>query len=281
MRLFIIIFLMACCANTAVCQIKPAVSAFILGEVHELNSAILHEKRTLNVYLPAGYNASDSSHYPVVYLLDGGAEEDFIHVAGLIQFNSFEWVHRLPKCILVGIANTNRLRDFTFPSSVTEEKNKYPQSGHSNNFISFIENELQPFINKQFKTTKESTLIGESLGGLLATEILLKKPALFNNYIIVSPSLWWNNGSMLKDDFLISEMKLARPATVYLAVGKEGLTPSTPPRVMEVDVNLLAEKINDARSKAITMFFDYLPQENHATIMHQALMNAFLKLSIR
>jgi uncharacterized protein len=43
---------------------------------------------------------------------------------------------------------------------------------------------------------------------------------------------------------------------------------------MEVDANLLAEKIKDTKSKNLQVYFDYLPQEDHTTITHQAVFNA-------
>ncbi|HEX8279046.1 MAG TPA: alpha/beta hydrolase-fold protein [Segetibacter sp.] len=65
---------------------------FVLGVIDEIQSAVLSEKRILNIYLPEGYNKNDTTKYPVVYLLDGSADEDFIHVVGLYQFNSFPWI---------------------------------------------------------------------------------------------------------------------------------------------------------------------------------------------
>ena len=207
--------------------------------------------------------------------MDGSADEDFIHVVGLVQFNSFEWVNRVPKSIVVGIATVDRRRDFTFPTTIEEDLKRYPTTGHSDKFISFIEKELQPFIESRYKTNTSKTIIGQSLGGLLATEILLKKPQLFNRYIIVSPSLWWNNGSLLQQNSIILSDTFKQPTNVYIGVGKEGLTPTQIPRVMEVDANLLAEKIKSTKSKNIKVYFDYLPEEDHATIMHQAVYNAF------
>jgi predicted alpha/beta superfamily hydrolase len=110
---------------------------------------------------------------------------------------------------------------------------------------------------------------------LLATEILFKKPTLFTKYIIVSPSLWWDNGSLLNADSAMLDAAFNQQTFIYIGVGKEGLTATTPPRVMEVDANLLADKIKRTKSKTIQVLFDYLPQEDHATIMHQAVMNAF------
>lgn len=133
---------------------------------------------------------------------------------------------------------------------------------------------MQPYIQRKYQTNTSKTLIGESLGGLLATEILMKKPALFNKYFIVSPSFWWNNGSILDQDSEILQKSFSQQTHVYIAVGKEGLTPTQIPRVMEVDANLLAEKIRNSKSKSVQVYFDYMADENHATIMHQAVYNA-------
>ncbi len=256
--------------QTNVTTQKNAAKPFVLGFIDEIQSTELNEKRILNIYLPEGYNPRDTIVYPVIYLLDGSADEDFIHIVGLVQFNSFEWVNQVSKSIVVGIATVDRRRDFTFPTSIAEDKNAYPTSGHSNRFILFIQNELQPFIQARYKTNSSKTIIGQSLGGLLATEILFNKPELFNKYIIVSPSLWWDNGSLLNQPLARFERK-----DIYIGVGKEGLAPTKIPRVMEVDANILADKIKNLKSREVNVFFDYLPQENHATIMHQAVLNAF------
>ncbi|AEI51403.1 alpha/beta hydrolase [Runella slithyformis] len=248
---------------------------FVLGRIDEITSEHLVEKRTLNIYLPEGYAPNDTLTYPVIYLLDGSADEDFIHVVGLVQFNTFPWINRIPKSIVVGIANTDRRRDFTYPTTLEEDRKRYKTAGQSEKFIAFLEKELQPYIEKNYKTAKSKTIIGQSLGGLLATEILLKKPTLFHKYIIISPSLWWDNASLLKQPSLLLSETFRQKTDVYIGVGKEGLTPGDNPRVMEVDANLLAERLQSGKSKTVTVHFDYLPQEDHATITHQAIFNAF------
>ncbi len=251
---------------------------FVLGVIDEIQSKELGEKRVVNIYLPQGYNPNDSIKYPVIYLLDGSADEDFIHIAGLVQFYNFEWINQVPKSIVVGIASVERQRDFTFPSTIEEQKKRFPKTGHSDKFIAFIEKELQPFMANKYKATTDKTLIGQSLGGLFATEVLLKKPALFNRYIIISPSLWWDNGSLLNLNSELLSEGFNQQTDIYVGVGKEGLTPTEPPRVMEVDANLLADKLKGSKNGHVKIFFDYLPLENHATIMHQAVMNAFQHL---
>jgi len=255
---------------------QSVVKPLTLGEVHELQSVQLSEKRVLNIYLPEGYSKSGTKKYQVIYLLDGGMDEDFVHITGLVQFNTFSWIARLPESIVVGIVNSDRKRDLTFPTSIKSEKEAFPTTGGSERFIAFMEKELQPYIKSRFRVAGSKTMIGESLGGLLATEILLTKPYLFDKYIIVSPSIWWDNGSLLKRATALAHHQ--KKTDVYIGVGKEGLAPSEQPHVMEVDANLLKEKIDKMHNKNVSVYFDYLPDENHATIMHQAVFNAFKAL---
>lgn len=270
----IVLLTISLCAKSAF--ISDTTKPFVLGRIETLHSTVLNEDRTLNIYLPDGYDPKDTVTYPVVYLLDGSADEDFIHVVGLYQFNSFSWIGRVKPSIIVGIANTDRRRDFTFPTSIEKDKKQYPTTGHSDVFIRFIETELQPYITKRFKTGQDRTIIGESLGGLLAAEILFRKPALFSKYIIISPSIWWNDGSVLQ-----LQPAFDQPVEVYVGVGKEGLTPGDHPRMMEVDANLLADKVRNVKSGLAKVYFDYLPQEDHATIALQALYNAIVLLGNR
>ena len=269
--------LLICCTTGTFGQAPPAsgnTRPFVLGVIEEIQSRELGEKRTLNIYLPEGYSSSDTAKYPVVYLLDGSADEDFIHIVGLYQFNNFSWIDRVPKSIIVGIANIDRKKDFTYPTTVSTDQRRFPTTGHSQQFISFIEKELQPFIEKKYRTSSSKTIIGQSLGGLLATEILFKKPTLFNKYIIISPSLWWDNGSLLTQKPEVLQKSFAQKTSIYIGVGKEGLSPTLEPHVMEVDANLLADKLKRSESDSLSVYFEYLPQENHGTITHQAVFNA-------
>lgn len=278
MRLAALLFTLACFKTLTVAQTPSQTNTskpFVLGSIEDIQSTQLAEKRTLNVYLPEGYKPDDTLRYPVIYLLDGSADEDFIHVVGLVQFNNFAWINRVPKSIVVGIANVDRRRDFTYPTTLEEDEKRFPTTGHSAAFIAFIETELQPFIEKKYRTTSSKTIIGQSLGGLLATEILVKKPTLFTKYIIISPSLWWDNGSLLNQPAAILKSSFSQKTGVYIGVGKEGLGPGSLPHVMEVDANVLADKLSQSKSKSVTTYFDYLPQEDHATITHQAVFNAF------
>lgn len=233
---------------------------FVLGKVEKLKSIILKEERTLNIYLPDGFDPKSATKHPVVYLLDGSANEDFIHIVGVVQFLTM--IEAMPKSIVVGIANVDRKRDFTFPTTVVADQKDFPTTGSSAKFIDFIAQELQPFINKRYKTSSK-TIVGQSLGGLLATEIFLKKPELFDNYLIVSPSLWWDNESLLNQvPTLLARQIIGKQ--VYLSVGNEH-------QQMVAEAKRLAELLKEA--KAIQSKFEYLEKEDHLTILHHAVYN--------
>lgn len=266
MKNLILCALLLFSALTAFSQTKNATKPLNIGEIRTLKSAVLGEERTLNIYLPHKFEKSKS--YPVIYLLDGSIDEDFLHITGLVQF--FNLMFKMPDFIVVGIANIDRKRDFTFPTTLKDLQKDYPTTGHSEKFIRFLETELQPFIQKNYKTDGTKYLIGQSLGGLLATEILLKKPNLFTHYLIVSPSLWWDDQNLLKGAKTLLEKQTVMKNYVYIAVGG-GEHP-----VMQKDAKELAETLQ--KSNKVPTEFLFLKDENHATILHQSINEMFKKL---
>ena len=241
------------------------VKEITIGKTLQLHSEILNENRELNIYVTEYFDSTKSS--AVLYLLDGSLNEDFMHVAGLIQF--FDMTFEIPQTIVVGIGNVDRKRDFTFATQDTSLQREFPSAGHSDKFIQFIEKELQPFIGNQFKVNEQKMLIGQSLGGLLATEILLKRPQLFTKYFITSPSLWWDNHSLLfqTEKYLLKES--AYTPDVYIAVGKEE------DKIMIRDAKTFYKKIKN-HSSIGNVVFNLMPNENHATILHNSLYQGFL-----
>ncbi|MEO7211628.1 alpha/beta hydrolase-fold protein [Mucilaginibacter sp.] len=239
-----------------------------IGIIDHVQSAVMGEDRTLNIYLPDGYDKDTTTKYPVIYLLDGSKDEDFIHVVGVVQFLTM--IQAMPNTIVVGIANVDRKRDFTYPSTNPVDVKLVPTLGGSAKFTTFLETELQPHIQKFYKVSSSKTLIGQSLGGLLATEVLLKKPALFTQYIIVSPSLWWDTENLLKGAVAMRRSHSYKGVNAYLLVGNED------PQMIG-DAKKLAQILKADRDLRST--FSYLPKEDHLTILHNAVYEALLALN--
>ena len=252
-------------------QAQPAVigpvrtEPFVLGITDIIRSTVMNEERTLNIYLPPGYNEQDSVRYPVIYLLDGSVDEDFIHMAGLVYFLGFPWLNLCPPSIVVGIANVDRKRDFTFPTTVEKDKKDFPTTGGSAAFIRYLGEEVIPYIRSRYKTNNTSTLIGQSFGGLLATEVLFTHPDWFSKYLIVSPSLWWDNQSLLN-----RTVTLATQPDVRIAVGKEG-------RVMERDAKALYRKLRPFYADKRRLRFYFFKKENHGSILLHAAYEGLQK----
>lgn len=263
---------------STLCFAQTENHSLIIGNSNVLYSKILNEKRVINTYLPEGYDPTDTVQYPVIYVLDGGMDEDFLHIAGIVQFNTQPWIARFPASIVVGIAGNTRRRDFTFAVDNTDfiekqgfKKSSFPVYGGAEKYIDFIEKELQPYIDSAYRTRVKKTIIGESLAGLLTTKILLERPELFDDYIIISPSLWWGAQSLLHHAEQLLGKNLSKKVNVYLGVPNK-----------EEDLSMYndSEELNRylQHNGHIQLVFDYMPEEFHSTVIHQAVYNAFKML---
>jgi predicted alpha/beta superfamily hydrolase len=250
---------------SAVARQSPSLE---FGKAAVFHSAVLNEDRRINVFLPSGYDAG-TKPYPAIYLLDGSANEDYFHAAGLFDFLATYGV--MPPTIVVGIANVDRQRDFTMPSSDPADLKAAPTSGGALKFVSFLERELIPYIDAHYRVTDQRTLIGQSLGGLLATQVLLEKPQLFRDYVIVSPSLWWNKEAMLHGAGDSLKKNKTPGSSVYVSVADE-------PSGMKEAAERLVRQLRELRPE-ITCFYEYLPGETHATSLHISLYNAMRLLN--
>jgi len=167
-------------------KLAPAVAPLSIGQTFTLQSKVLGETRRINVYLPPAYTDSATLRLPVLYMPDGGLQEDFLHVAGLVQVSVGNGTMR--PFILVGIENTARRRDMTGPTTNAEDKKIAPKVGGSAAFRQFIRQELMPAVKQRYRTTAETAIVGESLAGLFVVETLLLEPSLFNTYLAFDPS---------------------------------------------------------------------------------------------
>ena len=166
-------------------------------------SEILHEKRDIWIYLPKTEDDPElkQHQYPAVYLFD--AEEQYAGFRELMQEENPDGSKVFKDTIVVGIRNTNRSRDLTPTHSVRDSKGKrtreFRPSGGGDNFIAFIKDELFPYIEEKYPVSSERILMGHSLGGLTAINILLHHPGMFSGYIASDPSMWWDDKMMLNE----------------------------------------------------------------------------------
>lgn len=241
----------------------PESVPLVIGESWFIDSAALGEKRRINVYRPAGLPAD--MPLPVIYMPDGGLAEDFLHIAGLLQVGTANMTTR--PFILVGIENTERRRDLTGPTDVAKDRSIAPRVGGSKAFRGFIRNELMPEVAKRYRVTNERAIVGESLAGLFVVETLVQEPDLFDTYIALDPSLWWNGGKLLTQA-ADSHLAFSGKKNVYIGSSADG----------QSFINQSTLAATFGQIKNLNYHYENWPAETHATIYHPAALKAFRTL---
>lgn len=192
----------------------------VIGKIDSIDSKILGEQRKIWVHVPGDDYGSSSRRYPVVYLLDGDAH--FPSVMGMIQqLSEINGNDAVPGMILVGIPNTDRLRDLTPTHAATGymgDSASVRTSGGGERFTSFIEKELIPHIDSLYPTAPYRMMIGHSLGGLMVINTLVHHPQLFNAYLAIDPSMWWDQQKLLHQADTVLAQGHYGGKTLYLAV---------------------------------------------------------------
>lgn len=169
-----------------------------------ISSKFVKENRVIAVWTPPIYEQSNDS-LPVLYMPDGGIKEDFPHIANTLAKLIEE--NKIPPFILVGIENTERGRDLTGFSEIEEDEKYCPLTNGAKNFRDFISKELIPEINRKYRTQSKKGIIGESLAGLFVMETFFTRPEIFDFYIAMDPSLWWNDRYLVRNaDMLLKKL---------------------------------------------------------------------------
>lgn len=186
-----------------------------IGKKDSIYSAILGEKRALWIYTPdvTSPTPDTAKRCPVLFVLDGGAH--FYSTVGIIQqLSQANGNGVLPEMMVVGIESTDRLKDFV--PATTE--------GDANSFVKFLTGELMPFMEKNYNPAPYRVLVGHSLGGLLAMDILAGSPNLFNACVAIDPSMWYKDEKFLNRS--IAAITKQKFANTRLFVGVANTLPT-------------------------------------------------------
>lgn len=253
------LFFISCSEDVSHNDPIPEHETFILPSTH------VNEVRTINVWLPDNYDSTTDS-LTVLYMLDGGIEEDFPHVANTIS--ELVSTGQIQPLILVGIENTERRRDLTGPTVIEKDKEIAPLVGGSAAFFSFIQHELFPMVDRRYRTNGTKGIIGESLAGLFVTETFLLHPQTFDHYIAFDASLWWNDQHLLKN------------TSDHLADFPEGdrsfWFAASGAREISATISQLGEKIEKVAPEGLRWLFVYDKRAFHHTIFRDQKEEALI-----
>lgn len=216
------------CTGTAAyaAEVAPALEPHKLYETFTVESKTLGETRRINVYAPPGFDAKDRRKYAVLYMPDGGVQEDFPHLSNAVD-RAID-AGAIEPVFVVGIENTQRRRDMTGPTQVAEDRKIAPQVGGSARFRAFIRDELIPQVERSFRVDGRRGVIGESLAGLFVVETFLLEPELFDTYVAISPSLWWNDRALVHAAAARLDAMPGRKAALLLySANEDNIAPET------------------------------------------------------
>jgi uncharacterized protein len=270
MRIFALsaALLMGACASTppepVAAAPAPEVEPIIIGETRHLPSQALGETRDYNVWLPPSYAEGDA-RYPVLYVIDGGLQQDFHHISGLAQLSTITGMFR--EIIVVGVETKDRRAELTSPSTDPQDIADFPTHGHAETFRAFLRDEVMPDVNARYRTSGEDAVIGESLAGLFILETFLKEPATADSYIAISPSLWWSGGSLGKN--AATDLSFFPPAErkLYLAIANED-------GVMRESTLATVKALKETKTPGLAWMFSDRPDLEHSTIYHREALDA-------
>lgn len=254
-------------------QNQPENSPVVLAntELREIVSSINGQRYSIKVKFPRGYFES-SQNYPVLYVTD--AETNFGGVSYIVQRLIKDKL--IPPILLIGIAyetdykNFYRLRSRDLSPVEVPELRLGGQSipdptGGADAFADFLEEELFPFIAREYRVVQDDkSLYGHSYGGLFGSHILLNRPELFQRYLLLSPSLWFNDTMLLKQiDTVQTKFVNTR---LYMASGSdEG-------RIDDMQIEFIA-KLKGRNWTGITYLSEILDQETHRTVFGRGFTN--------
>ena len=188
------------------------------SNVVTIESKILKRQYDLYIKVPHDYfeEKNKSKKYPILYLNDG--PHTFKVAAGVTHFPSMD------RAIVVGISfahgengQFSRVRDLT---PVVDESWKKFSTGGATEYLEFIEKEIFPFIENNYRIDVNNRMLaGHSLGGSFGAWVLLTKPSLFSGYILTSPSLWFNNDYIFDLEKEYYKNSNSLDAKVFIATG--------------------------------------------------------------
>lgn len=217
-----------------------------IGTVDNIHSKILNENREIWIYVPHSRDKDiyGIGHYPVIYLLDG--DSHFSSLSGMVDKlgNTI-----CPEMIVVAILNTDRNRDLT--PTHTDESEFGQNTGGGEKFTEFLDKELIPHIDSLYPTAPYRMLIGHSFGGLMVVNTLLNHTNLFNAYVAIDPSLWWDNWTLLQHPENTIALKKYNGKSFYLAIAntmKPGMDTS----------KVRTDTVKTKQIRSILKFSDYL-----------------------
>lgn len=257
-RIILVSILFLMCLTIASSQPQQVASAVHFQ--HTIKSQAVGEDRTILVRVPASYERSET-RFPVIYMLDAHPPQNAM-MAGLVEQQV--WGDVMSDAIIVGIQNTNRLRD------MTPTPGDRAGAGGAEKFLRFIETEVIPFVDKNYRTEPYRSIAGHSLAGLFVVYAFMERPDAFNAYIAASPYLHWDNNYLIKRAEESLKKRSEWDKTFFIGLGDE-------PAYMD-GYNSFQQLMKRTKPKNLEYEFRLFKDENHGSVVLPAYYAGLRKI---
>lgn len=246
-------------------------------------SNILGENRPLLIYLPEelASKRDTTTRFPLLYVLDG--DTHFLSASGMInELAETSYSNLLPKMIIVCIPNTKRTRDLTpFPvgKNLFINEKMAAETGGAENFISCIEKEIIPHVASKYPVTNYRALVGHSFGGIFALQVLSKHKHLFDDYVVIDPSMWYGDrkfaqqvlDSLSKNDYAGKSLFLAIANTTNQADTTKVKYLKDPYTEHQKSIIAFNKQVRSLKYSRLTFTSKYYPEDDHQSIPFLAM----------
>lgn len=204
----------------------PEGEPIIVGSIHRIRSSVYGAEQTITVRLPRGYAENPQRRYPVLFSVDGGPNQDFELLAGIAA--EAEFSTSIEPFILIGVKTEDRYSQLTPAMTrlplerLRENFGDRMRPGGADRFRDYLERDVIPWATGRYRTGRK-ILTAASLGGLFVLDTFLERPEMFDDYIALTPSLWWDDGRIVDE----AAAKLGRHGPsdrrIYFTMGDEGV----------------------------------------------------------
>ena len=266
--------LLLCCALPFAASLAVAESPddIAIGTTRVVKSQVLKEDRKVYIHLPDSYAQNNGyRRYPVLYVRDGGK---FFHAfTGVVQHLTSDATPHAPEMIVVGIAEPDRVRDSSPTRSLQGFTGKpdegFKTSGGGENFRRFLEQELVPYIDKEFSTSGYRIYCGYSFTGVSVVDEFLDADTTFDAFLMIDPSWWWDDYVMEKRAGVTLTGRKFNRVQLFMAATNE--TYPLEYFIKARDIGSLDEMLRRTNPAGLEWQFERYTDESHHSMAVRAL----------
>ncbi|WP_187336124.1 alpha/beta hydrolase [Novosphingopyxis iocasae] len=252
----------------------------VIGSAHRIESSVYGVQKLVTVRLPRGYSENPDRTYPIVFSVDGGPEQDFELLSGIAA--EAEFSTSFEPFILIGVRTDNRYAELTPPlnrmdaRTLTAVYGDRMQPNGAPKFREFLERDVIPWATNRYRTDRK-VLTAASLGGLFVVDTLLERPEMFDDYIALTTSVWWDEGRVVDEAAAKLAAQIPSDRRIYITMGDEGVGN----RSREWLETLVSAFDTSAPEGLKWAFVDRSGSEEHRTMALMGWLDAFRTLYLK